>query len=80
MKKRISRKDLWAVYLVSKRKSESSCGDGGKHLDPDELNLTIVAIGVVVDEFRKEYHESFGGIPVYDVDIFGDEDEDEVES
>ena len=52
----------------------------GNHLDPDELNLAIVAIGVVVDEFRKEYHEAFGGIPVNDVDIFGDEDEGEDES
>tara|TARA_B100000131_G_scaffold227649_1_gene219325 strand:- start:465 stop:635 length:171 start_codon:yes stop_codon:yes gene_type:complete len=53
----------------------------GNHLDPDELNLAIVAIGVVVDEFRKEYQEAFGGIPVNDVDIFSDEDgEDEVEN
>ena len=49
----------------------------GNHLKPDELNLAIVAIGVVIDEFRKEYYESFGGIPVNDVDIFGDEDENE---
>ena len=48
----------------------------GNHLDPDELNLAIVAIGVVVNEFRKEYHEAFGGIPVNDVDIFGDEDDE----
>ena len=48
----------------------------GNHLDPDELNLAIVAIGVVVNEFRKDYHEAFGGIPVNDVDIFGDEDDE----
>ena len=47
----------------------------GNHLDPGELNLAIVALGVVLGEFREEYHESFGGIPVTDVNIFGDEDE-----
>ena len=47
----------------------------GNHLDPDELNLAIVALGVVLGEFREEYHESFGGILVTDVNIFGDGDE-----
>ena len=47
----------------------------GNHLEPDELNVAIVALGVVLGEFREEYHESFGGIPVTDVNIFGDEDE-----
>ena len=27
-----------------------------------------------MEEFRKEYLEMFGGTPVNDVDIFGDED------
>ena len=43
-------------------------------LTKDELNLSIVALGVVMEEFRKEYLEMFGGTPVNDVDIFGDED------
>ena len=48
----------------------------GNHLTKDELNLSIVALGVVMEEFRKEYLEMFGGTPVSDVDIFGDEDID----
>ena len=46
----------------------------GNHLTKDELSLSIVALGVVMEEFRKEYLEMFGGTPVSDVDIFGDED------
>ena len=48
----------------------------GNDLTKDELNLSIVALGVVMDEFRKEYLEMFGGTPVNDVDIFGDENGD----
>ncbi len=48
----------------------------GNHLTKDELNLSIVALGVVMGEFRKEYLEMFGGTPVNDVDIFGDENGD----
>ena len=48
----------------------------GNDLTKDELNLSIVALGVVMEEFRKEYLELFGGTPVNDVDIFGDEDGD----
>ncbi|MDP6146021.1 MAG: hypothetical protein QF596_09680 [Acidimicrobiales bacterium] len=48
----------------------------GNHLTKDELNLSIVALGVVMEEFRKEYLEMFGGTPVNDVDIFGDENGD----
>ena len=48
----------------------------GNDLTKDELNLSIVALGVVMEEFRKEYLEMFGGTPVNDVDIFGDENGD----
>ena len=48
----------------------------GNALTKDELNLSIVALGVVMEEFRKEYLEMFGGTPVNDVDIFGDENGD----
>ena len=48
----------------------------GNNLTKDELNLSIVALGVVMEEFRKEYLEMFGGTPVNDVDIFGDENGD----
>ena len=45
----------------------------GNHLTKDELNLSIVALGVVMGEFREEYLEMFGGTPVNDIDIFGEE-------
>ena len=48
----------------------------GNDLTKDELNLSIVALGVVMEEFRKEYLEMFGATPVNDVDIFGDENGD----
>ncbi len=47
----------------------------GNNLTKDELNLSVVALGVVMEEFRNEYLELFGGTPVADVgDIFGEED------
>jgi hypothetical protein len=46
----------------------------GNHLTKDELNLSITVLGVVMEDFRKEYIELFGGTPVADVgDIFGEE-------
>ena len=48
----------------------------GNSLTKDELNLSIVALGIVMKEFRKEYFDLFGGTPVTDLgDIFGDENE-----
>ncbi len=48
----------------------------GNCLTKDELNLSIVALGVVMEEFRKEYLELFGGTSVADVgDIFGEEND-----
>ena len=48
----------------------------GNCLTKDELTLSIVALGIVMKEFRKEYLELFGGTPVtYLGDTSGEENE-----